>query len=199
MTRVLARMRARTTYANVTATLALFIALGGTTYAAASLPHNSVGSSQLRANAVTASKIRSGAVRSSEIKDGSIAAKDISTSARNSLRGLQGPQGPTGPTGAPGISDQAAITLGGAKVAGNARGASHSGGSNQYTVEFTHDVSACVYSATLAAVNNGSTIEQPPVGGTTTVASAGGANVLVKTYDAAGAPIESPFHLVVSC
>jgi hypothetical protein len=196
--RLLASIRARLTYANVMATLALFIALGGTTYAAASLPHNSVGSSQLRSNAVTASKIRSGAVASSEIKDRSIGLKDISDSARNSLKGSQGAQGPAGAAGAPGISDQAAISLGGLKTAGNARGASHTTG-NVYTIEFTHDVSACVYSATLATVVDNGTTEQPPTGGTASVASAGGPNVQVKTYDASGAPVESPFHLVVSC
>lgn len=33
--------------------LALFVALGGTTYAAATLPKNSVGTKQLKKNAVT--------------------------------------------------------------------------------------------------------------------------------------------------
>ncbi len=35
-------------YANATSTLALFVALGGTSYAVASLPANGVGSGQLR-------------------------------------------------------------------------------------------------------------------------------------------------------
>jgi hypothetical protein len=200
MNRQLARVRARLSYANVTATLALFIALGGTTYAAATLPRNSVGNAQLRPNSVTPSKIRSGSVGSSELHDRSVALRDISTSARNSLRGAQGVQGTAGPAGpaGPGVGDRAAVTLGGVKVAGNARGASHTTG-NEYTVEFTHDVSGCIYSATLAAVNNGTTVEQPPAGGKATVASAGGANVLVKTYDAAAAAVEAPFHLMVSC
>jgi hypothetical protein len=191
MNRHLARVRARLTYANVTATLALFIALGGTTYAAAKLPRNSVGSAQLRSKSVTSSKIR----------DRSVALRDISTSARRSLQGDQGAQGPIGPAGpaGPGADDRAAVTKGGLKVAGNARGASHPGTGNEYTVEFTHDVSGCVYTATLAAVNSGTTVEQPPAGGDASVASAGGANVLVKTYDGAGAPAEAPFHLTVSC
>ena len=42
------RLRSRLSYANVTASLALFIALGGTGYAAVTLPRNSVGSAQLR-------------------------------------------------------------------------------------------------------------------------------------------------------
>jgi hypothetical protein len=46
--RLLHRARQRLTYANVMATLALFIALGGTSYAALTLPKNSVGSKQIR-------------------------------------------------------------------------------------------------------------------------------------------------------
>ena len=52
----------RLSYANVVATLALFIALGGSSYAALKLPRNSVGSAQ----------IRSGAVHSSDVADGSL-------------------------------------------------------------------------------------------------------------------------------
>ena len=47
--------------------VALFVALGGTTYAATSLPKNSVGTKQLRKNAVTASKLKKGAVTAAKI------------------------------------------------------------------------------------------------------------------------------------
>jgi microcystin-dependent protein len=47
--------------------LALFVALGGTTYAATSLPKNSVGSQQLKKNAVTSPKIKKGAVTAAKI------------------------------------------------------------------------------------------------------------------------------------
>jgi uncharacterized membrane protein len=47
--------------------IALFVALGGTTYAATSLPKNSVGTKQLKKNAVTAAKIRKGAVTAGKI------------------------------------------------------------------------------------------------------------------------------------
>jgi hypothetical protein len=43
----LAAIRDRLTYANVVATIALFVALGGASYAAVALPANSVGSGQL--------------------------------------------------------------------------------------------------------------------------------------------------------
>jgi hypothetical protein len=47
---------------NAIAVVALFIALGGTSYAAVAIPKNSVGSTQLRKGAVSSSKIRSGAI-----------------------------------------------------------------------------------------------------------------------------------------
>lgn len=85
------------TYANVMASLALFVALGGTAVAAATLPPDSVGSPQIRAEAVRQSEIRtdavrspeivSGAVRSSEIRDDGIKAADISSAAATAVRG----------------------------------------------------------------------------------------------------------------
>ena len=47
--------------------VALLVALGGTSYAAFSLPKNSVGTKQLKDNAVTTSKIKDGAVTSSKL------------------------------------------------------------------------------------------------------------------------------------
>jgi hypothetical protein len=44
---MLARVHGRLTYANVIASLALSVALGGTGYAALRLPGNSVGSAQM--------------------------------------------------------------------------------------------------------------------------------------------------------
>ena len=45
-------MLSRLSYANVVATVALFIALGGSSYAALKLPRNSVGSAQIRNGSV---------------------------------------------------------------------------------------------------------------------------------------------------
>jgi hypothetical protein len=47
---------------NVIALVALFIALGGTSYAAVAIPKDSVGSTQIRKGAVTSSKVHSGAI-----------------------------------------------------------------------------------------------------------------------------------------
>jgi hypothetical protein len=48
---MLARVRGRLTYANVIASLALFVALGGTGYAALRPPRNSVGPAQMSVRA----------------------------------------------------------------------------------------------------------------------------------------------------
>jgi hypothetical protein len=55
---MLARIRPKLTYANLMATLAVFIALGGASYAATQLPRNSVGTKQLKKNVVTTAKSR---------------------------------------------------------------------------------------------------------------------------------------------
>ena len=72
-----ADIRPRLTYANVVATLALFIALGGASYAAINLPKNSVGSKQLKKNAVTGAKIKKNAVTGVKVKDHSLTGSDI--------------------------------------------------------------------------------------------------------------------------
>lgn len=72
------RARPRASYANVTSTLALFIALSGGAYAAAVLPANSVGVRQLKKNAVERVKIKNKAVNGAKVLDGSLTGNDIS-------------------------------------------------------------------------------------------------------------------------
>ena len=57
---------------NTIALLALFVALGGTTYAATALPRNSVGPKQLQRNAVSNPKLRNGAVTGAKVANDSI-------------------------------------------------------------------------------------------------------------------------------
>ncbi len=66
----------RPTYSQVVSTLALFVALGGTAYAAG-LPARSVGSTQLKARAVTATKIATGAVRARAVASDSLTGRQI--------------------------------------------------------------------------------------------------------------------------
>lgn len=97
------RVRSRLSYANVVATMALFIALGGVSYAAVVLPANSVGTKQIKANAVTGAKV----------KNKSLTAADFNGS-------VQGPAGPAGAQGAPGApgKDATAAAIADGSLAG---------------------------------------------------------------------------------
>lgn len=94
--------------ATAIATLALFVALGGTSYAAVALAPNSVGSAQIKPGGVQGSDIADGAVDGDAIKSGSISVADLSKGAMNGLDGKDGapgaagPAGPAGPAGARG-------------------------------------------------------------------------------------------------
>lgn len=83
-------LRLRFSYANVMASLAVFISLGGGAYAL-TIPRNSVGAKQLAKGAVTGTKIAPNAVTSPRVRDFSLLARDFK-------RG----QLPSGPQGAPG-------------------------------------------------------------------------------------------------
>lgn len=183
-------LKTHLTYANVMATFAVFVALGGGAYAAVKLPRNSVGQKQLRSGSVGAAELRKGAVRSRSVRDQSLGVADLSPAARDALRGQQGPAGPAG------VPFRAVVATSGDPAAGNATGVQHGAGSNEYLVRFATDVTSCAATATL-----GSTAQDAarvPPAGRVTVSPASGA-VLVRTYDPAGAPAPASFHLTVSC
>ena len=74
------RFRPRLTYANVIASLALFVALGGSAVAAG-LAKNSVGPNQIKQGAVTAGKIRKQAVTSGKIAPKAVTAGKLGPNA----------------------------------------------------------------------------------------------------------------------
>jgi hypothetical protein len=76
-----ARLRSRLNYANVVASLALFVALGGTAAAVATLPRDSVGALQIRKDAVRSPEIRKDAVRSPEIERDAVRSPEIKADA----------------------------------------------------------------------------------------------------------------------
>ncbi len=90
-------MRPKLTYANVIASLALFIALGGTSYAAIELGKNSVKSENIGKEQVKAADIARNAVSSAKVKDASLLAQDFK--AGELPAGPVGPKGERGPTG----------------------------------------------------------------------------------------------------
>src|SRR3954466_7923748 len=87
---------------NVVSYLALFVALGGTSYAALKLPANSVGTKQIKRHAVTPSKLSSGvlsSLRGGTGPKGDPGAKgDPGTNGAPGTNGTKGDKGDTGPT-----------------------------------------------------------------------------------------------------
>ena len=90
-------VRARITYANVAATLAVVAALGGSAYATVAVPENSVRSATIRNGQVKAVDLGNAAVSAAKIDNASLTPADVSPSA---LPG--GPPGDQGPPGAKG-------------------------------------------------------------------------------------------------
>jgi hypothetical protein len=91
--------------AMLVACIALVVALGGVSYAAAVLPENSVGAPQLKKNAVTGAKLRKNAVTGTKVKDRTLTGADFKAGQLPAgPQGSQGPKGDKGDSGAPGIS-----------------------------------------------------------------------------------------------
>jgi hypothetical protein len=100
----------RPSCSTVVASVALFAALGGSSYAAISLPKGSVGTKQIRANAVRSSKVKDHSLLARDFKPGQLPAGP---------RGPKGDAGPKGNTGAPGTARAYArvvVSAGGATV-----------------------------------------------------------------------------------
>jgi hypothetical protein len=77
------------------ASVALLVALGGTSYAAIQLPANSVGTKQLKKNAVVSKKVKNRSLKAVDFALGQLPRGE---------RGLQGIQGPAGPAGATNVT-----------------------------------------------------------------------------------------------
>lgn len=175
---------------NTIAVLALFVALGGTSYAAIKLPAGSVGSKQIKKRAVTYSK--------------------LSLSARASLKGEKGDAGQPGAPGAKGDKgDKGDPGTSATKlwaVVSNPAGAANAGlvrasgvasvvEGTYVEVRFDQDVSDCAWIPGRSAPNG--SVE--PAG---FVQAHGGATpdaVRVATRTEAGVITDGNFHLAVIC
>jgi hypothetical protein len=195
--------------------LALFVALGGTAYAA-SLPANSVGTKQLKTSAVTTGKIKADAITTDKVENATLQAQDFASGVL--LRGPAGDTGPTGPQGPIGLQGLtggvdttilwAVVSAGnGVTPASIARG-KHAVSANRFAqgiqeVKFDRDVSNCAYVATLGssspAVSPGF---YTPTSTTVTPVSGAPDTVFVGTaYQSGGFPtgLDASFHLIVAC
>ena len=104
--------------AMIVSLIALFVALGGTSYAALTIT-----SKQVKNNSLTGADIKNESVGSGDIKNGSLLAKDFKAGqfSASSTSGATGPAGPAGPKGDKG--DTGATGATGAKGDTGATGA----------------------------------------------------------------------------
>jgi hypothetical protein len=154
---MLFKFRHRISYANVASTLALTLALGGSAYAAISLPNNSVGTKQLKKDAVISSKVKNGSLLAQDFKSGQLPRGPKGDTGPQGPKGDTGPRGPKGDAG-PGIrwalvkSDGTVLLQSGGITAVRA-------GKGVYYVHFDSAVTGHAISATLhSAVSNAATV-----------------------------------------
>lgn len=176
------------------ALLALFFALGGTSFAAGNtlLPRNSVGTRQ--------------------VINGSLQTNDLSKTARTALKGSRGARGPTGPQGAqgatgatgaqgvPGVPGQSATKLfvaidaGGTITKNSGATSATRASAGVYRVVFNTNITNCVYLAT-AGQDAGALFEDYHL-----YTSRTGTNTVnVEIFDEKNNPLDRSFYLAVFC
>lgn len=194
---MLRRLRPHLSYANVAATIALVLAVGGSSAYAVSkvrtrdLGYHAVTASKLNYNAVTAGKVRNNSlsyadvrnnsIRTTEIRNGSLRVEDFAAG--------QAPKGEKGDRGDPATSLFGTVNAAGALVNGKGVTAVSAAGAS-YTVTFNQDVSKCAAVATVSDLD----------GGTVTGAPAANAQqITFRTFAAGGGSAPQPFSFAVYC
>jgi hypothetical protein len=203
---LLKKLKAKLTYANVMATVAVFLVVGGGTAFAASqmLPKNSVGTQQIKNAAVTPAKLSArakAAMTGPAGPKGATGAKGATGPAgAKGATGPAGARGATGPQGPKGEKGEAATVLfaevnkvggllKGSGVTAIAVGTEQAG---EYLVTFNRNVSACTVQATLAGEN------EP--GEVNAYTAAGNVNaIFVETFSSTGVPTPQEFSAAVFC
>jgi hypothetical protein len=169
------------------ALVALFVALGGSAYAA---------------GFITSGDIKNNTIRSRDVRNGGLIGKDLRTN-RVGGRVIKESTLGTVPSAivAEGSTHFSVVNSGGQQVRGRGTTSVARTGTGRYQVIFNRDVRSCAYLATIG----GPTAAAPPASGEITVSSlASNVNgVDVRTNDGddpnPGAPFNRPFHLVVLC
>jgi hypothetical protein len=179
-------------YASITATLALAVALGGTSYAAISIPKNSVGTKQIVKDGVKSSDVKNDGLKGKDIKESTLA--EVPSAAQlggKTLRGLS--QWVYVNTEGVVQSQSGGISVANLASAG------------RYRVTFPSDVTACGLNATVSAASpqaDGGTF--PPAVAMAGRSSTGANDVQVGTAissapDGEFVYADRPFMLTVQC
>jgi hypothetical protein len=173
------------------ATIAVFVALGGSSYAAV---------------AITGKNVKNSSLTGKDVKDRSLLARDFrSGQLPAGPQGAKGDPGAPGTPGTPGAPGLDAVGLWAAVTGSNgslARGSGVATSSRAapglYHVDFNRDVTGCAFVA--SAGNLVASGNNPPAKFASTAPGLGNANrVLVEMRDAGGYTVDSNFHLAVLC
>ena len=186
--------RSRPSPALVLASLALAVALGGTGYAAISLPTNSVGPAQLTNGAVIAAKVKRGTLRATNFAPGQLPRGPKGDRGADGLPGAAGAAGAKGDKGDPATKLFAVIDASGNATVKSSGVSSSKTGPNTYSITFPQSVSNCapIASISFSGGSNG--------GEATAAVPAPGANVVnVATFDETGMEDDKGFAIAVFC
>jgi len=213
-------IRTRLTYANVMATIAVFVALGGSALAIDKIKANSVGSKQIKAKAVKNGDIADNAVTSVKVADGSLLGDDFA--AGQLPAGPAGPKGDTGAPGAPGepgapgqpgapganatnlfayVTDPGTADADTHVVYGSGvTGVVEPPGSNSYLVTFNRSVVNCAVQATVGRGDPSALAPFPPIAVLNVDLTVGPADqVQVFSTTPGGAAQDTPFFITAFC
>lgn len=175
--------------AMIVACVALFAALGGTSYALAT---GSIGSREIRDGSIRNPDFKDGTLRGQEFKRDSLGGGAIKESALAEVPSA---------TAADGLALRAVVAADGAKSSDRGVVSSAKTAEGRYQVIFDRDVRGCVVAATL--VQNPPPADDPDAPGTGQIAVApltDNANgIRIVTAASGGAFADRSFHLLVSC
>ncbi len=180
-------LRRRPSPAFVISLIALFVSLGGSAYAVAT-----IGSDDIINGSIRNRDFKDGTLRGQESKPDGFGPNAIKEQSLDATKLKQVPSAVV----ADGVTRHAVVSNVGATVRGRGATSSANTGAGQYEVVFDRDVRTCVYSATLGDESAAG----PGNGQISVTSSASNVNgVRVVTRDSAGALANRSFHLIVSC
>jgi hypothetical protein len=172
------------------ALLALFVALGGTSYAVARLPKNSVSAAQIKKDAITSVKV----------KNHSLLAKDFKAGQLPS--GARGADGTPGAPGRDATKLWAVVTAAGAlsrsSVPGISAVRSGAAGAGAYLVTFPQDVTQCAWIAVIGSPGSGTQDGDVEVEGVSGQPNQVFVGTSSRVGDGSGTE-DRGFHLAVFC
>jgi hypothetical protein len=196
-------MRAQLTYANVVATLALFLALGGSSYAVTQLTGKNIKDSSL-----TTKDVKNRSLLKRDFKLGQLPAGSQGLKGDKGDKGEPGVNGADGVDGAPGSALAYAHVLSDGSLSGSSEtknidrstqaGAPTTPATGVYCLHTTverHNVTATLYPYTATGeIAVGYFLNNIHCDG----AGDGGFNIQVDTYDSSGAPADRAFMIAIN-